>query len=49
MDVFDSVLNGMPGINMYRGWVFSDLYPDERQPVLTNWSAEEIWAYCGAR
>jgi hypothetical protein len=46
-DIFDGALNGMPGIEMYRAWVFPDMYPDERQPVLSNWSAEDLEAFCG--
>lgn len=45
--VFDSGLNGMPGIQMYRAWVHPDIYPNERQPVLSNWSAEDKLSYCG--
>jgi hypothetical protein len=32
---------------MYEAWVFPDLHPDERQPVLKNWHPEDLAAYCG--
>lgn len=46
-DIFDGALNGMPGIDMYRAWVWPDAYPKERQPVLKNWDPEDLEAYCG--
>jgi len=46
-DVFHGALSSAPRIDMYRSWVFPDLYPNERQPVLKNWSAEDLWDYCG--
>jgi hypothetical protein len=49
MDIFDGILNGMPGIEQYRGWVVPDLYPEVREPVWSNWSSEEIWDFCGGR
>ena len=45
--VFDGSLNNMPGIDMYRAWVFPDLYPAERQPVLKNWDKDDLGAFCG--
>ena len=47
--IFDGALNGAARIDMYRSWVHPDLYPKERQPVLQNWSPEDLWAYCGIR
>lgn len=33
--------------DMYQGWVMSDLFPEEPQPVLKNWHPEDLAAYCG--
>lgn len=35
--------------DMYRAWTAQDdeLYPDERQPVLSNWDPEDLIAFCG--
>lgn len=50
-DVCDSLfspgMNDAPRIRMYRSWVFPGLYPNEPQPVLSNWHPEDIAAYCG--
>jgi hypothetical protein len=45
--IFSPGLNGMPGIDMYRAWVVPDLFPDQKQPRLENWSAEDLEAFCG--
>lgn len=45
--IFDGLLNGMPGIEMYRSWVIPELNPYMPQPRLENWSAEDLEAYCG--
>ena len=47
MNIFDSQFNGMAGASMYRAWNLPELFPDERQPVLSNWPAEDLEAYCG--
>ena len=47
MLIFDSLLNGMPAIDMYRSWVIPELYPHERQPQLQNWTDDDREAYCG--
>lgn len=45
--VFSFGMNNAPRINMYRSWVFPDLYPNEPKPVLANWCNDDIAAYCG--
>lgn len=45
--VFSSGFSSSPRADMYRAWVEPSLYPNERQPVLNNWPAEDLWAYCG--
>lgn len=45
--IFDGTFNGMGAGQMYRAWVVPDLYPEERQPRLENWPAEDLEAYCG--
>jgi hypothetical protein len=45
--IFSGALNGMPRIDMYRSWRYPEMYPDERQPVLSNWSPDDLEAYCG--
>src|SRR5690606_7772504 len=46
-DIFHGALSGAPRIDMYRSWVWPDLYPDERQPVLKNWSDDDLVFFCG--
>jgi len=46
-DVFTGVMASAPRADMYRAWVAPDLFPNERQPVLKNWPAEDLEAYCG--
>lgn len=41
-NVFDS---GIKLPLMYRAWVFPDLFPDERQPVLKNWHPDDLEDY----
>lgn len=31
----------------YQACAFPDLFPEERQPVLNNWSDEDLADYCG--
>lgn len=45
--VFSSAFSSAPHADMYRAWVFPDLYPDEPQPRLNNWPDEDLWMYCG--
>ena len=45
--LFDPDFSQSPRNEMYRAHVFPDLYPDEPQPVLSNWSDEDLEAYCG--
>lgn len=46
VNIFD---NGSVGAcqAMYESWVFPELRPEERQPVLPNWCNEDLAAYCG--
>lgn len=46
-DIFHGALSSAPRIDMYRSWVWPDLYPNERPPVLKNWSDEDLEMYCG--
>lgn len=46
-NIFDGALNGGGRTTMYRSWVFPDVFPDERPPVLSNWHQEDLEAYCG--
>lgn len=48
-DIFHGALSSAPRVNMYRSWVFPDLYPNERPCQLGNWSDEDLWDYCGIR
>lgn len=44
--VFSPGFSSAPRSAMYQAWVFPELHPDERQPVLKNWTAEdyeEFW------
>jgi len=47
-NIFDPQFSGMPHIDMYRSWVFPDLFPKEKQPLLRNWSADDIAMFVGA-
>ena len=44
MTLFDT---DFPRSDMYRAWVFPELFPNEMQPVLANWSDEDLEAFCG--
>ena len=46
-NIYDELFNGTPGIVMYRAWVHPHIYPEERQPVLKNWSDEDIEMFVG--
>jgi hypothetical protein len=46
-NIFDERFNGAAAIEMYRAWVFPDIYPEERQPVLKNWPKEDIDEFVG--
>lgn len=46
-NIFDDTFNGMPRSEMYRSWLVPDVFPHERQPVLSNWPADDLEAYCG--
>jgi hypothetical protein len=47
-NVFDSVFNDMPGVAMYRSWVFPDAAPDAApEALLANWSWDDLVSYVG--
>lgn len=46
-DIFHGALSSAPRIDMYRSWIFPDMYPEERQPVLKNWPDEDLADFCG--
>ncbi|ERB55296.1 hypothetical protein N806_29765 [Rhodococcus sp. P27] len=46
-NIFDSLFNGMAASEMYRSWTIPEMFPDQPQPRLENWSAEDLEAYCG--
>lgn len=46
-NLFDSTFNGIEHSEMYRAWVIPELFPDQPQPALSNWPAEDLAAYCG--
>lgn len=46
MNIFDIDAVSVCG-TMYQAWVMPELFPEERQPVLTNWDPEDLVAYCG--
>ncbi|MEU4709470.1 hypothetical protein AB0G00_23835 [Nocardia salmonicida] len=39
--IFDPEMRGMAGLDMYKSWIYPEEFPNERQPVLSNWSPEE--------
>lgn len=45
--VFSPGFSSAACADMYRGWVFPDIYPNQRQPVLSNWPAEDLEDFCG--
>ncbi|MBM4592646.1 hypothetical protein GS454_04660 [Rhodococcus hoagii] len=45
--IFDSTFSGMPGAEMYRAWTIPDLFPEQPQPVLSNWDPADLEMYCG--
>lgn len=47
LNVMDPLFNGMARIEMYRAQLVPELYPNQRQFQLGNWSAEELEMYCG--
>ena len=44
-DIFSGALNSAPRIDMYRSWVYPDMYEDEREAVLDNWSDDDLENY----
>lgn len=44
-DVFSGALNNAPRIDMYRHWVYDDMYPDEPDARLENWSDDDLEHY----
>lgn len=46
-DLFSGALNSAARIDMYRSWIYQDLYPDERPAVLQNWTEDDKKEYCG--
>lgn len=45
--IFDTQFFDMPRLNMYKSWVFPELYPHEPEARLENWHADDLEAYCG--
>lgn len=45
LNLFDPEMQGVERLDMYRSWVFPDLYPKERPACRDNWSDEESGDY----
>lgn len=45
--VLDAEFSRVTRSDMYRAWVFPEEYPGEQQPRLSNWSDEDLVAFCG--
>jgi hypothetical protein len=43
----DSLFNGMPGSEFYRAQLFPELFPNEKQMLIHNWSEQDREMYCG--
>lgn len=44
-DIFSGALTSAPRIDMYRHWVYEDMYPDEPLARLENWSDDDLEHY----
>jgi len=44
LNIFDPEFSGL---EMYRAWVMPEMYPNQPQPRLENWSKEDLEMYCG--
>lgn len=47
MNIFDSSLNGMARVELYRAQLVPDLFPNQKEFLVWNWTAEEREMYCG--
>jgi hypothetical protein len=47
-NLLDSTFNGMGGSEFYRAQIFPELFPNEKQMLIGNWSEEDREMYCGA-
>jgi len=47
--IFDMPFAGMPRAKMYQSWIAPELFPNEKQPVLSNWHPEDLAMYCGGQ
>lgn len=45
--IIDPGFTGSPRSEMYRSWVYPDIFVNERPAVLANWSDEDLEVYCG--
>lgn len=48
-NIFDATFNGMARSEMYREWTVPGTFPEERQPVLSNWSQDDLEMYVGGK
>ena len=46
-NLLDSTFNGMAGSEFYRAQLFPELFPNEKQMLVENWSDEDREMYCG--
>ena len=49
LNLMDSLFNGMGGSEMYRAQVFPELFPNQPQMRLENWSLEDLEQYVGGK
>lgn len=47
--LFDPQFGGIAHAEMYRGWVIPELYPNEKQPLLSNWDPQDLEMFIGGQ
>lgn len=47
LNIWDPVFNGLARVGMYRSELTPELFPNQKQMLIHNWSAEEREMYCG--
>jgi hypothetical protein len=48
-NLLDALFNGMGGSEMYRAQIFPELWPNEPQMMLDNWSIDDLEMYVGGK
>jgi hypothetical protein len=47
LNIFDPLFNGLARVEFYRAQIIPDLFPNQKEMLIHNWSAQDREMFCG--